>query len=196
MRMTSAADRRAALSRAGLPAQWRPLMKQWSSYRRASWNIDRWWTAYTLTAHVEILKGNGAWGSPLRAPQEIVWIDESVANLAGCIVAHQASSQSNRRVTQWAPTSFDACTDDDYWSDPYLDEDRKWEERYEAARKREADVLLMHYLLPHVRLYRKLRALELSERGYYYRLNSALSSLSERLSPSEWIARRCAVLSY
>jgi hypothetical protein len=152
-------------------------MKLWASYRSTVWKIDRWWSAHTLIARMEILKGNGAWEPLVKAPHQIELIDEIVADLADCVVASPVTSAINSWGDQWSPIKFDLYDDD--WGYPYLDEDRRWEGKYKADRAREADLLLVHYLLPHVRLYRKLRALELSERAYYYRLNSALKSLGE-----------------
>jgi hypothetical protein len=175
-----AADRRAALSRARLPAQWRPWMKQWSMFRGAAWKIDRGWTAHHLIAQAEILKGH-AWSPLSKAPPKIALIDECVADLAGCVVARDVEDRDHRardRSGQWSQQFVDF--DIEPWDDDYLDildEDQRWEQRLNAARERGGDLLLVHYLLPHVRMYRKLRALKLSERAYYYRLNSALDAL-------------------
>jgi hypothetical protein len=157
-------------------------MKQWSKFRRLAWKIDRRWTTYMLFVHAERLKGDGEW-VPLSnaAPAEITLIDQCVADLVGCGIARDRAAWTPE---QWARLKQQLWHGEHYdWEDDELDdqvdEDQRWEEKFKAAREREGDLLLMHYLLPHVRLYGKLRALELSERAYYYRLNSALRTLDD-----------------
>lgn len=173
-----AVDRRVALSRARLPAHWRRWMKQWSTFRGQAWKIDRQWTAHRLFVHAERLKGDGEWVPlPDAAPAEIILIDQCVAHLLGCSIADTRWDREHwARVERslWN-SAFDGL-DDSGWDD---EEDRRLEEKLDAAREHEGDLLLMHYLLPHVRLYYKLRVLKLSERAYYYRLNSALQTLDE-----------------
>ena len=146
-------------------------MKEWSGFRRAAWKIDHRWTAPKLLGYSELRKGT-RWEPLVNAPPEIVLIDGSVAELANYTDQSRDWEDEYPFFSDW---------DDDY--EPVrlrLQEDRKWsaqQRKRDQAREREADVLLVHYLLPHVRLYGKLRALELSERAYYYRLSSALDSL-------------------
>jgi hypothetical protein len=182
-----AADRRAALSRARLPAKWRSWMDQWSLFRGQAWKIDREWTAPRLFVHSERLKGPGEW-VPLSdtASTEIILIDQCVADLVGCVIAHEASDRDSWTPEKWARLRHQLWHGEFYLEDDELDqfndqleEDQRWEEKFRAAREREGDLLLMHYLLPHVRLYGKLRALQLSERAYYYRLDSALQTLDD-----------------
>jgi hypothetical protein len=180
-----AVEHRAALSRQWLPAQWRPIMKQWSVFRRAAWKIDHRWTASKLLGYSELCRGT-EWEPLVKAPPGIVRLDASVAELAN-------SAEQTRDWEDEYP--FFSDWDDDY--EPVrLDEDWRWstqERKRNQAREREADVLLVHYLLPHVRLYGKLRALKLGERAYYYRLSSALDSLHwyysdrvDRLGNVQW----------
>lgn len=166
-----AVERRAALSRRWLPAQWRPLMKQWSVFRGAAWKIDHRWTASKLLGYSELCKG-AEWEPLANAPANVVLIDGRVAELANYTDQYRDLEDEYLFFPDW---------DDDYEPERLqLQEHRRWsaqQRKRNQAREREADVLLVHYLLPHVRLYGKLRALELSERAYYYRLNSALDSL-------------------
>jgi hypothetical protein len=180
-----AVERRTALSRARLPAEWRSWMKQWSMFRRQAWKIDHQWSAPGLFVHAERLKGEGEWVPlPDAAPAEIILIDQCVAHLLGCSIEGTRWDREHRarleRRLSWNP-AFDGLDDSDWDDDNDRDridgEDRRSEEKFYAAREREGDLLLMHYLLPHVRLYYKLRVLNLSERAYYYRLNSALQAL-------------------
>lgn len=162
-------------------------MKDWSGFRRAAWKIDHRWTASKLLGYAELRKGT-EWEPLANAPPEIILVDASVAELANC------ADQTHDCEDDY-PFSLD--WDEDY--EPMrlrFQEDRWWaaqERKRNEAREREADVLLVHYLLPHVRLYGKLRALELGERAYYYRLSSALDSLHrcysdrvDRLGNVQW----------
>jgi hypothetical protein len=181
-----AAKRRATLSGARLPAQWRSWMKQWSMFRGQAWKIDQRWSAHQLFVHAERLKGEGEW-VPLSnaALAEIILIDQCVADLLGCSIAdtrwdREHWARVERSLWNQSFDGLDIESDwDDYERDRIDEEDRRLEEKCNAAREREGDLLLMHYLLPHVRLYGKLRVLELSERAYYYRLNSALQTLDD-----------------
>lgn len=144
-------------------------MKQWSAFRRGAWKIDHRWTAPKLLGHSELRKGR-EWEPLVNAPAGIVRLDLSVAELANC------AEQTHDWEDEYP---FSPDWDDDY-EPVQLHDDREWyaqERKRNQAREREAEVLLVHYLLPHVRLYGKLRALELGERAYYYRLSSALDSL-------------------
>lgn len=60
-----------------------------------------------------------------------------------------------------------------------------WERRARWQRSR-AHVVMLHYLLPHLQTYRKLRILGISERTYYYRLAEALDELDQ---DSRWMTR-------
>jgi hypothetical protein len=196
-----AVERRAALSGARLPAEWRSWMKQWSTFRRQAWKIDRQWTAHRLFVHAERLKGEGEWVPlPDAAPAEIILIDQCVAHLLGCSIEdtrwdREHWARVERRLWNSAFDGLDDSDwDGDYDRDRIDEEDRRLEEKLDAAREREGDLLLMHYLLPHVRLYYKLRLLKLSERAYYYRLNSALYTLDDeyrfRASTSKMCSRK------
>ncbi len=184
-----AADRRAYLSRDRLPARWRPWMKQWTAFRGAAWKIDHRWSTNRLIGHSGTLKARGEW-VPLSdaAPAEIILIDECVADLVGCTVVSAGGDRdywAHVRRNLWSQSFYDPDIDPDWDEDlarRVEEEDRRLEEKIDAAREREGDLLLMHYLLPHVRLYGKLRALDLSERAYYYRLDSALSTLDQEYS--------------
>jgi hypothetical protein len=182
------AGHRAVLSRAHLAAQWRPWMKQWSVFRRAAWRIDPHWSAYRLKAHAEILKGEGEWVTlPEAASGEIILIDECVADLLGCTVVCIRGDRdywARARRRSWDQPFYDPDPGiDPDWEEGLArrieEEDERVEEKINAARERDGELLLLHYLLPHVRLYGKLRALGLSERAYYYHLDAALSTLAE-----------------
>jgi hypothetical protein len=161
-------------------------MERWSDFRGAAWKIDYRWTASKLLGYSELRRG-AEWEPLTNAPAEIVLLDGSVAELANY------ADQSPRDSDDEYP--FLPDWDDDY-EPVWFHQDRRWsvqERKRKEAREREADVLLVHYLLPHVRLYGKLRALELGERAYYYRLSSALDSLhrcywdrAERLGNVQW----------
>lgn len=174
----SAAETRAALSRYHLPDRWRSVMEKWSVFRGQAWRINQGWSAAQLFVHAERLKGEGEW-TPLlsSAPTQITLTDQCVAHLVGCVVAE--SWEREVWTPEWDPLPRGL------WDDDELDtfradnarleaERRQWEEKRQAARERDGAVLLIHYLLPHVRMYQKLRVLKISERTFYYRLNSAL----------------------
>jgi hypothetical protein len=59
---------------------------------------------------------------------------------------------------------------------------RSWA-RCERARKNRVTVLLLHYLLPKLAVYRKSRALQISERTYYDRLAFALENFGSMQRP-------------
>jgi hypothetical protein len=188
MTYCDAVERRAALSRAHLPEKWRPWMTQWSTFRGQAWKIDHQWTAPRLFVHAERLKGEGEW-VPLsnNAPSAIILIDQCVADLVGCAIAYEGRYRDAWTPEQWARLEQQLWHGEFYMEDDdeldqfndQLEEDQSSEEKYRADRAREGDLLLVHYLLPHVRLYGKLRVLKLSERAYYYRLNSALQTLND-----------------
>jgi hypothetical protein len=64
----------------------------------------------------------------------------------------------------------------------------RWLERYERRRLACSTALFVHYLLPHLRSYRKAKALNLSERTYYYRIGEAIEDLE--LMVSAWRSGR------
>src|SRR3569833_1341178 len=166
MTYSDAIERRAALSRAHLPEKWRPWMTQWSTFRGEAWKIDHQWTAPRLFAHAERLKGEGEW-APLSniAPSEITLIDQCVADLVGCAIAYEGRYRDAWTPEQWARLEQQLWHGEFYMEDDdeldqfndQLEEDQRSEEKYRAHRAREGDLLLVHYLLPHVRLYGKLR---------------------------------------
>jgi hypothetical protein len=158
-------------------------MKAWSSYRRAAWKVDERWSVHRLIVHTECVKGAGRWGARLRAPSDVIKIDEAVAGLADCAIAGEITEDQEFPSRPWR-TSLVFFDDDDDWDSSDLAEDR-WEEQYRAIQARMADLLCIHYLLPHVRLYQKLRVFELSERAYYYRLMAALDALERYASRDE-----------
>jgi hypothetical protein len=163
-------------------------MEKWSMFRRQAWKIDHRWSEHGLLVHAERLKGDGIWAPLTQAAKaEVFLIDMCVADLVGCLVAREDWDRDywarvERSLGNRELFDLDIASE---WGDErnQADEaDRRWEEKSNAAREREGDLLLMHYLLPHVRLSRKQRVLQLSERAYYYRLNSALDTLSDEYS--------------
>jgi hypothetical protein len=58
---------------------------------------------------------------------------------------------------------------------PHDEAEARWEERSRRFSQLNADVLLVHYLMP-LPVYRKAKALGISDRAYYYRLAHALRS--------------------
>lgn len=58
------------------------------------------------------------------------------------------------------------------------EEEERWYARYERARRRRADVLLVHYLIRWP-AYRKSKALGMSERTYYYHIGHALENIAD-----------------
>ena len=157
------------------------MMEAWSVLRGQEWKIDQRWSAAQLFVHAERLKGEGEW-TPLSraAPTQIILTDQCVAYLVGCVVAE--SWERDAWTPEWDSLPRDLWDEDELYTfradHARLEEERRhWEEKLQAAREREGAVLLMHYLLPQVRLYQKLRVLKISERTFYYRLSSALDTL-------------------
>jgi len=64
--------------------------------------------------------------------------------------------------------------------DAYSDEsEERWMARLAKAEHDRLNVVLAHYLLPHLPVHRKALRLTISERTYYYRLTTALAYLRE-----------------
>jgi hypothetical protein len=66
----------------------------------------------------------------------------------------------------------------------------QWAEKVAVREANQLAVFLCHYLLPHLKTYRKLRDLEISERTYYYWLSGAIDDLSRQFSMLSNIRRK------
>jgi hypothetical protein len=69
------------------------------------------------------------------------------------------------------------------------EQEARWEARFEQARKERADVLLLHYLIPQLPVYRKSKAIGISERTYYDRLAHALDCFGMSYQPAQTVTR-------
>jgi hypothetical protein len=100
--MNLAAQERAELSRQHLSIRWGPALMRWATARRTAWSTDRNFTPLELQQRINILRaGDVLWDLLKDQGPEILKLDQTICQLAGCREFHRMPSQWQERPPEY-----------------------------------------------------------------------------------------------